>query len=356
LSAHDVDNLFHGPRILQQQKVIPLLTRILMLDKLETTPSALFVGDQGIRSSEEWNAFAKSVDIADKSAPIVVAFVGKYNEGGGDAYQSVIAALHHSAVSLGRKLQIEWIDATELQPLKDSADEVAKARLAKAEQRLKDADGVFVPGGFGDRGVEGKVRAASLARVHKKPYLGVCLGMQVAIIAFARDVLGLDDATSEEFDKDSKRSKNHVLKYMPEISRETMGANMRLGERWVEFPESQTDTIASSLYGGSLRIKERHRHRYEFNIDYKQKIEERGLLFSAQDEMKERMDAIELPLSEHPFYFAVQYHPEYKSRPRQPSPPYFGFMAAASKPDQVKRMLEECRAKGPNPHWTPFTI
>merc|ERR1712039_476553 len=197
-------------------------------------------------------------------------------------------------------------------------------------------------------------RAAGLAREWKKPYLGVCLGMQVAIIAFARDVLGLADATSEEFDKE-KKSKNHVIMYMPEISKETMGANMRLGARWVEFP-NQATSLCAGLYGGAERVMERHRHRYEFNIAYKERFEAKGLVFAGQDEKKERMDVIELRPSDHPFYLAVQYHPEYKSRPGQPSPPFYGFVAAACDIGGVQEVIGACRGRGTNPHWTPFEL
>merc|ERR1712203_1056968 len=229
-------------------------------------------------------------------------------------------------------------------------------KVIKAEARLRAADGIFVPGGFGDRGIQGKARAAGLARERKKPYLGVCLGMQVAIIQFARDVLGLADATSEEFDKE-KTSRNHVIMYMPEISKETMGANMRLGARWGEFPD-HAKSLCAGLYGGADRVMERHRHRYEFNIAYKQRFEAKGLVFSGQDEKKERMDVIELRSSEHPFYMAVQYHPEYKSRPGQPSPPFYGFVAAASNPDPsaIQQVIASCREKGAMPHYTPFML
>jgi CTP synthase len=296
---------------------------------------------------------------ANVSEKVVIAFVGKYNKGGGDAYQSVLAALEHAAVAVGRKLYVDWIDAADLEKPKapiigaEPSDE-AKERIKKAEARLQAAHGIFVPGGFGDRGIEGKARAAGLARQWKKPYLGVCLGMQVAIIQFARDFLGISDATSEEFDQ-QKQSKNHVLLFMPEISKETMGANMRLGTRWVEFPNPAT-SIGSALYGGASRIMERHRHRYEFNVEYKERMEKKGLIFSGQDESKERMDIIELPLSEHPFYLGVQFHPEYKSRPGLPSPPFFGFVSAASNPDGVKQMITKCRDAGTHQHWCPFAI
>lgn len=314
--------------------------------------------DGGLRTLDDWKRFAKQVDQADAGEAVVIAFVGKYNKGGGDAYQSVLAALHHSAVAMGRKLSVDWVDAADLEMPEEKEDEDARAKkkqvVQEVEARLRAADGIFVPGGFGDRGIEGKARAAGLARQWKKPYLGVCLGMQVAIIQFARDVLGLTDATSEEFDKE-KASQNHVIVYMPEISKDTMGANMRLGARWVEFPEPRA-SMAAGLYGGATRIMERHRHRYEFNTAYKKKMEARGLVFSGQDESKERMDIIELPQSEHPFYVAVQFHPEYKSRPGQPSPPFLGFVAAACNPSGIQEVISRCRQHGPTAQWTPFEL
>jgi CTP synthase len=356
LSAHDVNNLFHVPSVLASQHVVGLLNGVLRLDELDVTASALQNRDRSLRSLKDWNGFAKQVDEAAAAQPVVIAFVGKYNKGGDDAYQSVLAALHHASVAMVRKLKVEWIDATDLEEPRtnDSNDTTAMEKRRSAEDRLRAADGIFVPGGFGDRGIEGKARAAGLAREWKKPYLGVCLGMQVAIIQFARDLLGLVDATSEEFDK-GKSSQNHVIMYMPEISKECMGANMRLGSRWVEFPKPSS-SFCSALYGGADRIMERHRHRYEFNVTYKEKFESKGLMFSGQDESKERMDIIELPLSEHPFYLGVQYHPEYKSRPGQPSPPFFGFVAAACNASGIPDLVASCRKKGVNPHWTPFQI
>jgi CTP synthase len=261
--------------------------------------------------------------------------------------------LNHAAIAVGRKLQVDWVEAAHLE-MPDGAKtdgKVLPEQVSKAEARLRAADGIFVPGGFGDRGIEGKARAAGLAREWKKPYLGVCLGMQVAVIQFARDMLGLTDATSEEFDK-GKTSQNHVIMYMPEIAKDTMGANMRLGSRWVEFPDPSA-SFASALYGGAPRIRERHRHRYEFNVAYRDRFEQKGLVFAGQDESKERMDIIELPLSVHPFYLAVQFHPEYKSRPGLPSPPFYGFVSAAANPGRVKEVIESRRQKGVHPHWTP---
>lgn len=356
LSCYDVANLFHVPGMLAEQHVVGLLNGILHLNGLDKSPSPLLGKETTLRSLVDWNNFAKQVDKSEKAGEVTIAFVGKYNKGGGDAYQSVIAALHHSAVAATRKLKIDWVDATDLETPTgiDAKSPETLERIKQAEARLQAADGIFVPGGFGDRGVEGKCRAAGLARQWKKPYLGVCLGFQVACIQFARDELGLSDCTSEEFDKE-KKSQNHVIIYMPEISKESMGANMRLGTRWVEFPHPEK-SLVSSLYGGAARIQERHRHRYEFNIAYRGQMQHKGLLFTGQDESKARMDIIELPVSEHPFYVGVQYHPEYKSRPGAPSPPFFGFVAAACNPAGVNDVIEEARKKGPNTFFTPFML
>merc|ERR1719482_2035729 len=352
-SCYNVNNLFHVPGVLSGQHVVGLLNGILHLNELDKSPSPIVSRDRNLQSLTDWNNYAKRVDESEKAAEVTIAFVGKYNKGG-DAYQSVIAALQHAAVAMTRKLNIDWIDATDFEMPKGAACEEDKQRVEKAEARLKAADGVFVPGGFGDRGFEGKARAAGLARKWKKPYLGVCLGFQVACIQFARDELGLADATSEEFDKD-KKSQNHVILYMPEISKDSMGANMRLGARWIEFPDPEK-SFASSLYGGATRVMERHRHRYEFNVAYRGQMQHKGLIFTGQDESKARMDIIELPMSEHPFYLGVQYHPEYKSRPGMPSPAFYGFVAASCNPSGVKEVIEASKKKGSNPHWTPFML
>lgn len=357
VSCHDVGNLFHVPCMLAEQHVIGLLNGVLRLEEVKIAPMTMLPETRGLlRSLQQWKEYALQVDKAHAAKPVVIAFVGKYNKGGDDAYQSVMAALHHSAVAVCRKLQVEWIDATALEVPEgvEANTEAVQQRIKNAEAQLRAADGIFVPGGFGDRGIEGKARAAGLAREWKKPYFGVCLGMQVALIQFARDVLGLPAATSEEFDK-KNTSKDHVIMYMPEISKETMGANMRIGTRWVEFPQPDS-SFASALYGGAARVKERHRHRYEFNVAYKERMQDKGMVFSGQDESKERMDIIELPLSQHPFYLATQFHPEYKSRPGQPSPPFYGFVAAAADPRCIRDVIAARRKRGTDPHFTPFML
>eukprot|EP00403_Amphidinium_massartii_P043075 CAMPEP_0178435660 /NCGR_PEP_ID=MMETSP0689_2-20121128/34043_1 /TAXON_ID=160604 /ORGANISM="Amphidinium massartii, Strain CS-259" /LENGTH=667 /DNA_ID=CAMNT_0020057741 /DNA_START=18 /DNA_END=2021 /DNA_ORIENTATION=- len=338
LSAHDQKNLFHVVSVLAEQRIVKMLEITLGLE------SAPRLKVDSVWNREGWAKFARQVDIAEASETLSIAIVGKYNKGGEDAYQSLVCALHHAAVQLTRKLEVRWIDATDL--------EGTGQRQTETEEMLKACHGILVPGGFGDRGIKGKAWAAHLARVWKKPYFGICLGMQVALIQFAQDELRLADATSEEFDSQKKVSKNHIFEFMPEISKDTMGSNMRLGSRWVEFPRPG-DSFCCSLYGGAPRIKERHRHRYEFNTNYKKAMEEKGMIFAGQDEKKERMDIVELPLSEHPFYLGVQFHPEYKSRPGMPSPPFYGFMAAACGPTVFKDVCESLKAKGPVSHWVP---
>jgi len=352
-SCYDVKNLFHVPGVLAQQHIVGFLNGILHLHELDKSELPALTRDRNLKTPNDWINYASKVDEAEKQAEVVIAFVGKYNAGGGDAYQSVIAAMHHSAVAMNRKLKVEWIDAMDLEDVTSDKPEDHEKKK-NAEARVLSAHGVFVPGGFGDRGFQGKARAAGMARKQKIPYLGVCLGFQVACIQFARDELGLTDATSEEFDRD-KKSQNHVIVYMPEISKDTMGANMRLGSHWVDFHDPE-NSFASALYGGATRIQERHRHRYEFNTAYRGQMVQKGLRFTATSEDKARMDIIELPLTEHPFYLGVQYHPEYKSRPGSPSPAFYGFIAAACNPSGIKEVIEACKKKGPSSHFTPFSL
>eukprot|EP01098_Paradermamoeba_levis_P011461 TRINITY_DN4913_c0_g2_i1.p1 TRINITY_DN4913_c0_g2~~TRINITY_DN4913_c0_g2_i1.p1 ORF type:complete len:216 (+),score=74.92 TRINITY_DN4913_c0_g2_i1:575-1222(+) len=192
---------------------------------------------------------------------------------------------------------------------------------------LKRANGILVPGGFGDRGVEGKILAIRHARENKIPFLGICLGMQLAVIEFARNVLGLEKANSEEFEAETKTP---VVIFMPEVSKTHMGATMRLGKRTTSLKvEKYPDSLSQKLYN-STKIDERHRHRYEVNPALVAQIEEKGLQFVGEDETKQRMEIIELPQSQHPFFYGTQYHPEFKSRPGRPSPPFVGLVLASA--------------------------
>ena len=360
--AHNVPNLFHFVQGLEDQHMFERLSSVLQLDKLyiqdEEKKQSAIPMPPSITSLDEWNAYAHKVDASRAAKDVKIAFIGKYIKGGEDAYLSVVKALEHSAVEVGRNLVIVYINSTDLQPAEEAVavegepEPVDSQKLYdEAVARMKGCDGIFVPGGFGDRGVEGKIEAARLAREWKKPYFGVCLGMQVALIEFARSKLGMADATSEEFDKE-KESKHHVLKYMPEIPKESMGANMRLGARWVEIADK--DSKAFKLYGGSSKIAERHRHRYEFNTDFYDKFEAAGLSFTGKDETKERMDIIEI--KDLPYYVAVQYHPEFQSRPGYPSPPFYGFVQACADLETVPAFLEKRLAVGPSPQYTTMRV
>ena len=224
---------------------------------------------------------------------------------------SVIKGLQHAAHAENRQLVIEWIEASNLE---DSAHDSWEA--------LKRSDGILVPGGFGDRGIEGKLLAAKYARENKVPYLGICLGLQVATIEFCRNVLGLEGANSTEFDE---KTPHPVVIFMPEISKTHLGGTMRLGSRATNFLVN--DSNIRNLYGGVDQVYERHRHRYEVNPDYIERIESHGMKFVGKDESGQRCEILEL--QDHPYFVAVQFHPEFKSRPNRPSPPFLGLIKSS---------------------------
>ncbi|XP_052730369.1 uncharacterized protein LOC108326224 isoform X6 [Vigna angularis] len=230
------------------------------------------------------------------------------------------SALLHACVARSFKPSIDWIAASDLED--ESAKSTPEAHAA-AWTTLKSADCVLVPGGFGDRGVRGMMLAAKYARENNVPYLGICLGMQISVIEFARSVLGWEKANSVEFDA---QTPNPVVIFMPEGSRTHMGSTMRLGSRRTLLQTS--DCITSKLYGSSEYVDERHRHRYEVNPDVIGTLEEAGLQFVGKDESGKRMEILELP--SHPFYVGVQFHPEFKSRPARPSALFLGLILAAT--------------------------
>ena len=211
---------------------------------------------------------------------------------------------------------IDWIESADLDP-NDRTD-----RYEEAWKILKEADGILVPGGFGNRGVEGKIAAANYARVNRVPYLGVCLGLQIATIEFCRNVLNLHGANSAEFDEEAPV---HAVVFMPEISKTHMGGTMRLGSKPTPFLVD--DCKIRRLYGDVDYVDERHRHRYEVNPDLIDRIESSGLKYVGKDETGKRCEIMEL--EGHPYYVGTQYHPEFKSRPGRPSPPFLGLLKAA---------------------------
>lgn len=255
---------------------------------------------------EEWETFVQRV-IHPKNK-VTIAVAGKYIELQ-DAYKSIYESLIHAGAHHDTKVQIVRVEAESIE------DNGAKAVIG-------DVDGILVPGGFGDRGTEGKILAAKYAREEGIPYFGICLGMQIATIEYARNVCGLKGANSTEFDKSTMYPVICLQEEQKGI--EDMGATMRLGSsESIVFP----DTQAAELYGNVDRIKERHRHRYEFNPDYRDRLQEAGLVVSSVSANEGLVEIIELP--GHPFYIGAQFHPEFQSKPNHPHPLFSGFVAAA---------------------------
>ena len=299
MSAHDVPNIYHVPLMLQEQGLCDIL-------EVDCTATNLL---------EEWKTMAHHLDTL--TDEVHIAMVGKYTDLS-DAYLSVIKSLQHAAMAVDRKLVIDWIEASHLEPEWDK-DESAAAWAA-----LKNTDGILVPGGFGDRGIEGKIAAAHHARTNEVPYLGICLGLQVATIEFCRNVLGLEGANSTEFEDNPAHA---AVVFMPEISKTHLGGTMRLGTRPTLW---QVDSCQiRTLYGPGDAVDERHRHRYEVNPDLIERIEAAGLIYVGKDDSGQRCEIFEL--QGHPYYVGVQFHPEFKSRPNRPSPPFLGLLQAATR-------------------------
>jgi len=302
VSAHDVSNLYQIPISLYEQSVLHKVSRHLGFEVPDSMPLL-----------DEWKAMADKVDRLEEE--VNIAMVGKYT-GLSDSYLSVIKALQHSALAVNRKLSIDWIESTDLDPTENSE------KHDEAWDLLRAADGILVPGGFGVRGVEGKIAAANYARTNNVPYLGVCLGLQIATIEFCRNVLGLENANSTEFDENTP---NPAVVFMPEISKTHMGGTMRLGTKPTPFLVD--DCKIRRLYGGAEHVDERHRHRYEVNPELIEDIEAAGLVYVGKDETGQRCEIMEL--EGHPYFVGTQYHPEFKSRPNRPSPPFLGLLKAA---------------------------
>jgi CTP synthase len=236
-----------------------------------------------------------------------IAVVGKYVEVK-DSYKSLAEALAHGGIANDARVDVEWVDAEQIE-------------RTGVRDVFRDMHGILVPGGFGDRGIEGKIQAIRYAREHGVPYLGICLGMQCAVIEWARHVCGLEAANSSEFDP---ASPHRVIDLLPEQRTvEAKGGTMRLGNYPVVLGEGST---ASRLYGQGI-IQERHRHRYEVNNDYLRQLEKSGLRVSGVWAEKQLVEIIEIP--EHPFFVASQFHPEFRSRPWEPHPLFAGFVEAA---------------------------
>lgn len=315
--VHDVSSTYHVPLLLERQRIIKILTNVFRLDDYTISPSLLSSGQS---VWQQWKALTTSQERYLDTEKVTIALVGKYTNLH-DSYLSVIKSLEHSAMACARKLNLRWVDASHLEK---QTVETSPELYHKAWHELCTADGVLVPGGFGHRGTEGMVAAANWARTKPKPYLGICLGMQLAIVEYARNVCGIPKAASIELDAETD---DPVIIFMPEIDKKTMGGNMRLGLRPTLFQKDSQWSRLRKLYGNVDHVNERHRHRYEVNPDYIDRLSEKGLNFIGKDDKGVRMEIVEL--RDHPWFVGVQFHPEYLSRVLKPSPPYLGFVAAS---------------------------
>ena len=255
---------------------------------------------------QDWEDFVDRIVNPEHS--IDVAVVGKYIELQ-DAYKSIYESLTHAGAAHHTRVNIVRVDA-------EAVEEHG------AEKVIGQIDGILIPGGFGDRGIEGKIATAKHARENQIPYFGICLGMQIATIEFARNICGIEGATSTEFDKDAKEPVICLQEEQKGIR--DMGASMRLGlQKSIVYPK----TKASEIYNDATEIQERHRHRWEFNPDYLDRLQEGGLVISSVSANEGLVEIIELPT--HPFFIAAQYHPEFLSKPNKPHPLFSGFVAAS---------------------------
>ncbi len=289
VSAHDASDIYYVPGLMEKEGLSDYL-----MEKLKITPK---------ETSHEWDILMKKMTSIDME--IRIAVVGKYAHLG-DSYISINEALKHAGIECGCRVKIDWLDAEEFE------------RKTSEIDRLRKYSGILVPGGFGVRGTEGKILAIRFARENNIPYLGLCLGMQLAVIEFARNAIGLMDANSSELAK----TEHPVIDILPEQENiKNMGGTMRLGNCEAVLTEG---SLASKLYGSSILI-ERHRHRYEVNPKYIKQIESKGMKFTGKN--GNRMEIAEIP--GHKFFFSSQFHPEFKSRPGKPSPPFLAFVRAA---------------------------
>ena len=265
---------------------------------------------------QEWRLFTEKVKNATREVRIGV--IGKYFSTGdftlSDAYISVLEAVKHACADQGVKPKIEWLNAE------------AYEKNPQALEELKELDGVLIPGGFGSRGIEGKILAIQYAREHKIPYLGLCYGMQCAVIEYARNVLGWSDAHTQEINLNTSKPVIHLMKDQTgNIATGNYGGTMRLGAYDCKLTDGTTSRAA---YGSEL-VSERHRHRYEFNNDYRAELQKAGLVIAGVNPEQDLVEIVEV--KNHPFFVGVQFHPEFQSRPLRPHPLFVDFIKAAKK-------------------------
>lgn len=290
------DCLYAVPLMLEQEGLAREVCNHLKLDRY-------------IPDNTKWQEMIENIREINKNNVIKIAIVGKYVKLE-DSYISVIESLYHAGFANNIKVKVELVDAE-------------KINKGNSEQILKEYDGIVVPGGFGNRGIEGKIETIRYARENKVPFLGICLGMQMAVVEYARNVLKLEDANSSELDEKTKHPVIHIMEEQKKINKK--GGTMRLGA----YPcVLQKDTIARRIYGEE-EITERHRHRYEYNNSYRKQLEEAGLKVSGTSPDGNLVEIVEI--EEHPYFIAGQFHPELKSRPNNPAPLFVGLIEACKK-------------------------
>ncbi len=287
ISAEDASDIYEVPLMFREEKLDEYIISKLRLERRE--------------SRDDWENMVKKLRSLEKEVKIAV--VGKYVDVQ-DSYLSIREALKHAGIEAGCRVNVLWIDSEELE----------------GKDVEMDVDGILVPGGFGKRGAEGKIKAIEFARENDIPFLGICFGFQLAVIEFARHVIGWSDANSSEL----AETTHAVIDLLPEQKQvDKLGGTMRLGDIEVTI---KPGTIAYKLYGKE-KVYERHRHRYEVNPKYIPEFEKRGLIFSGYSDGGKRMEILEYPKNR--FFFGTQFHPEFKSRPYSPSPPFVGLVKAA---------------------------
>jgi len=292
ITAKDVETIYEVPIVFRKEGLDELIVRLL---KLETGPPNL----------REWDAMVQK--IKHPKHEVSIALVGKY-AGLKECYKSLAEALVHGGIDHETRVNVNWIESEEVE-------------RQGTERILREADGILIPGGFGARGIEGKIVTIQYAREHQIPFLGLCLGMQCATIEFARNVAGLVGANSAEFDEKTPHPVIHLMSDQQSVN--DKGGTMRLGAYACKLGEG---TLAQKMYGVS-EIRERHRHRYEFNNAYRERLTAKGLILSGLSPDSRLVEIVEL--QNHPWFLATQFHPEYKSRPHHPHPLFSGFVGAA---------------------------
>ena len=309
MSCHDVSSIYSVPQILYKQGITKvILKKFGLARKIDTL---------------NWGKISDTY--TDFNENVKIAIIGKYVNLK-DSYVSVNQALLHSGAKLGTKIEIDWIDSELLES--ESGNTLNNNEINKKLKLLDIYNGILVPGGFGSRGSEGIIYSSNYARENNIPYLGICFGFQLAIIAFARYVCNLSEANTTEINQNAKYP---VIIYMPEQHQiKNYGGTMRLGSHKIDV---NTDSIAYKIYK-VISISRRHRHRYEFNQHFKEDLEQRGMKFTGSSDDKKRIEILEIP--NHIFYFAVQYHAEFHSRPGKPEPSFESFIKASIKNKKIR--------------------